>query len=163
MTQIMSQQISSINLLYILFNENINFFIFKIIFLFWPITITRFFLFFHCLLPRDLTEERKRRSPQPQLFTVWDSHNCSLCECNHTATVVFHNLFRRDPDKNKRKKRSPQPQLFFTTFSHVTLTKERKRRNPRPQLLTVWVLLKWESLLHNIRVWYFRKIVVSTM
>ena len=27
------------------------------------------------------------------------SHNCWLCECNHTATIAFHHLFPRDPDK----------------------------------------------------------------
>ena len=85
---------------------------------------------FHCLFPRDPDKRKKKEKP-----TVWDSHNCWLCECNI------------------------QPQLLFTTFSHVTLTKERKKRNPQPQLLTVWVLLKRELLLHNIRAWHFRKIV----
>ena len=64
------------------------FFIFLIIFLFSPITITSFFLFFHCLLPRDPDRRKKKEKPtativhcmrQPQLFTVWVesySHSC---------------------------------------------------------------------------------------
>ena len=104
--------------------------------LFSLVTIIHFFLFFHCLLPRDPDNRKKKEKltativhwmRQPQLLTVWVQ--------NHTATIVFHYLFPCDPDKRKEKEK------------------------PQPQLLTVWVLLKRELLLHNIRVWHFRKIV----
>ena len=137
MTQVMSQQISSIKLqnpskqsylviYYTFYLIKISIFLFFNYFsLFTRKYYSLFFCFFNAFYHVTLTIERKKRSPQRQLFTVWDSQNC-----------------------------------FSPPFPTWPWQKKEKKRNPQPQLLTVWVLWKRESLLHNIRVWYFRKIVV---
>ena len=115
MTQVRSQQISSIKLrnpskqsylviYYTFYLIKISIFLFFNYFsLFTRKYYSLFFLFFHCLLPRDPDNRKKKEKP-----------TATIVHCMSAIT---------------------QPKLFFTTFSHVTLTKERKKRNPQPQLL----------------------------
>ena len=137
---VMSQQISSIKLrnpskqsyliiYYTFYLIKISIFLFFNYFsLFTRKYYSLFFCFFTAFYHVTLTIERKKRSPQPQLFTVWVQSHSQNC--------------------------------FSLPFPTWPWQKKEKKRNPQPQLLTVWVLWKRESLLHNIRVWYFRKIVV---